>query len=1239
MLKKLSVCEKQNEWIFDKRAHKLKIQSALEDIKTSTAERIKSYRIKLESSSKPNNIILTNSKFTVAIVAHLCGENIFGGERSYLDLVNAYFRLGYRTISIVPWNSSRVMIREIAKISAKVIELDYKVSRSLSLNTDYVKIFEKIIKDEHIDIMYINTITLPEPAKAAKNSNIPSLIHVRELPLQDPKLCEAFNINAKDWCKRTSELADVLIMNSEYTYKAFEGHTGQSRKKVLNNTFGSNSYLNREISYQPGRLRCCIISSNLKKKGIYDFFEIAKKCDELNLNIEFNIYGPSTDVTEEIIIQCNQENITNLHFCGYLTDPNLAFSNNDILFSISLFAESFGRTVVEALRSGVPVFVRNLGCPPTLIEHNKNGFILDHDVVKSSIKYLTELLSYDSNQFLELSRICIESAEVYSMKNYQKELHEITKDVIKSFKILPKELFSKDVVFRREAAQPRLNAGDSNEFRLGYFCWHFPVPSETWVLNELQELKKRGIHVEIFCKGSPYPDFDPDLGFPVTNVRSPEQLAKLIIERKINLIHAHFIHPTVSNFVWPACKQSNTRFTCTAHAQDIFKYDSVKENKLSEWSKSNLLVKIFTLSSYHIDCLIDQGCPDDKVTILPNSIDTSYFSSIKIFPDQVRSEFTVVSISRFVEKKGIELLIKAAKFCPNVSFLIYGYGELEESCIQLIRNLDLNNVQLMGRIESREELVRVLSKTSLFCCPCIRANNGDMDGIPTAIIEAMASGIPCLTTSVSGIPSLIKNGFNGFLCNPNEKDIAESISKIQNLTTDSLYNLRKNARFASQKNHDVVTTIDKALSVWTNDEVDIGIVSWNNLRELAEVIDRLYKYTTAPFHLVICDNASESSTVEYLYALYKIYPNFTIKFCSTNNFVGPGTNICLDLSNNPVFIYVCGKEGMALDHGWEYLFSKRINEPQSPKIGLVGTMTYNPNYLSGRQIQEADFFTKIRAQEFVIANPDVQFNQIQGGLFAINRRMYDSIGGFSYTLPHNHTDVEYGLYASSKGWKHKYILDNISVWNKSNPSVYARINCNTSAFHPSSYDDLKLVNTLIEGKRWICNICESHHNATDSSTVCRSCSSTSQERLIWKQLVNSNLLNRRLLALIIGDINSLKKLFDIHFQGPRLPTLDSSLYKSKDFRLENPSNRFDLCILMQPIELLQNMPWVIDEITRTCKEDANFVGFSSKSTVDAPTNKLITNIVNGSAAKAITEITCCYVNRINSSIAINNTNK
>ena len=127
----------------------------------------------------------------------------------------------------------------------------------------------------------------------------------------------------------------------------------------------------------------------------------------------------------------------------------------------------------------------------------------------------------------------------------------------------------------------------------------------------------------------------------------------------------------------------------------------------------------------------------------------------------------MICVCRLSPKKGLDLAIRAcAKLRDNnVEFLfeIVGDGPQRQHLEELIRQLDLeDSVKLIGA-RPNDQLTKLLGEASVFFMPCVKTPSGDMDGIPVAMMEAMACEVPVVSTAISGIPELVDDKVNGRL--------------------------------------------------------------------------------------------------------------------------------------------------------------------------------------------------------------------------------------------------------------------------------------------------------------------------------------------------------------------------------------------------------------------------------------------------------------------------------------------
>ncbi|NTS76908.1 glycosyltransferase [Catenovulum sp. SM1970] len=177
------------------------------------------------------------------------------------------------------------------------------------------------------------------------------------------------------------------------------------------------------------------------------------------------------------------------------------------------------------------------------------------------------------------------------------------------------------------------------------------------------------------------------------------------------------------------------------------------------------------ISNLWHDELISKGATPQKVHTHRMGIELNKF---KFSPRTYNpgKKFKLFSVGRLCEKKGHEYLIKAFALLPNrhqFSIEIAGTGELADKLKSLIIELGLEDeVKLLGAT-SHNQVIKKLYECNLFILPSITAKNGDMEGIPVALMEAMAIGRLCISTKHSGIPELITENKEGLLVK--EKDI------------------------------------------------------------------------------------------------------------------------------------------------------------------------------------------------------------------------------------------------------------------------------------------------------------------------------------------------------------------------------------------------------------------------------------------------------------------------------------
>lgn len=190
------------------------------------------------------------------------------------------------------------------------------------------------------------------------------------------------------------------------------------------------------------------------------------------------------------------------------------------------------------------------------------------------------------------------------------------------------------------------------------------------------------------------------------------------------------------------------------------------------------------------DKLLELFCDSNKIHVIRMGIDVD---KITYSPkDEMQTPLKIISVCRLTEKKGIEYVIRACSLLKakgmQFTYTIVGFGELQKYLDELIISLGLqDNVKIIG-FRPQSEIHSLLKSSDIFVLPSITASNGDMEGIPVSLMEAMASGLPLISTFHSGIPELISNEKTGWLCN--EKDY-HAIARVLYDISKNVYDIRK----------------------------------------------------------------------------------------------------------------------------------------------------------------------------------------------------------------------------------------------------------------------------------------------------------------------------------------------------------------------------------------------------------------------------------------------------------------
>lgn len=381
--------------------------------------------------------------------------------------------------------------------------------------------------------------------------------------------------------------------------------------------------------------------------------------------------------------------------------------------------------------------------------------------------------------------------------------------------------------------------------RIGYVLKVYPRFSETFIVTEILAREAQGEQLSIFALRpttdarfhpeiarvqapvrwvprpmkstefwealagalTQYPQFQqrfaamvPDIAeLPPSEVSQGLALARMTLDEGITHLHAHFAS-MAGRMAWIASRLTGIPYTVTTHAKDIY-HESVDQTWLRRVCGD--AQQVIAISRFNERFLAETLSDTDASIVLQyNALEMRRFPYRDPSP---RGEVLRVSaVGRLVPKKGFDVLIDAVSRLGNVpvDVTIAGDGEERAALETRIQQAGLaDRIRLVGP-KTQGEVIDLVRDSDIFVAPCIPADDGNIDGLPTVVLEAMALGTPVLATSVSGLPEVVRHMETGLLVQPGDADaLAEALADVAESRLP-LATLTRNARSLIEEQFD-----------------------------------------------------------------------------------------------------------------------------------------------------------------------------------------------------------------------------------------------------------------------------------------------------------------------------------------------------------------------------------------------------------------------------------------------------
>jgi colanic acid/amylovoran biosynthesis glycosyltransferase len=347
--------------------------------------------------------------------------------------------------------------------------------------------------------------------------------------------------------------------------------------------------------------------------------------------------------------------------------------------------------------------------------------------------------------------------------------------------------------------------------RVGYILNIFPKLSETFIAEELAELRRRNIEVRILAlqppRDEPRHQLIKDAELDRLTSYDPHRFLTEMRQFKPDLVHAHFAREATAK-AREVAGELGVGYTFTAHGYDIH-----RKPPADFFERAMAARGVVTVSEANAAYIQNTfKVPKSRVRVIPCGVDIQRFHPAPSgAPDEPVP--IILCVARHVAVKNLSLLLRACALLKqrgcHYRCIMVGDGPLRTELVAERARLDLAGVVEMPGALTQIEVANLWRRST------VGVLTSDNEGMPVALMEAAASGVPVVATKVGGVPELVQEGLTGLLCAAGDPEaFANAISSILS-DAPARQSMARAARRRAEQCFSVTAQGDALLEFWS----------------------------------------------------------------------------------------------------------------------------------------------------------------------------------------------------------------------------------------------------------------------------------------------------------------------------------------------------------------------------------------------------------------------------------------